>query len=122
MSNLPTLRRNWEFQQVFRAGKSAGGREFVLHALRTRARRRPPRFGFCINKKVGGAVVRNRLRRQLREICRLSRASFPLGWDLVLVVKGEAVGSPYATLLRSFQLQAQKLGCWNEPREAGPVA
>lgn len=110
---LETLRRNWEFQQVFRVGKSVSGREIVMYALRTR--RKVARFGFSISKKVGCAVVRNRLRRRLREICRLEQKHLKTGFDLVLVARSDAAASTYHDLNQAFQQQAQRLGCWSEP-------
>lgn len=109
---LRTLRRNWEFQQVFRAGKSVPGREIVLYGLRTK--RKLARFGFSISKKVGCAVVRNRLRRRLREICRLHLVDLKEGWDLVMVVRSEAALRDYWELKTAFQQQAQRLGCLSE--------
>ena len=118
MPALATLRRNWEFQQVFRVGKNNAGREIVVYTLRNRNRRRPARFGFCISKKVGCAVVRNRLRRRLREICRAALPQLQDGWDIVLVARSDAAESSYQELDKAFQRQTQKLGCWSEPREA----
>ena len=112
MAVLETLRRNWEFQQVFRVGKSIPGREIVLYGLRTKRKR--ARFGFSISKKVGCAVVRNRVRRRLREICRLHLPDLKLGWDLVMVVRTEAAERDFWALKTAFQQQAQRLGCWSE--------
>ncbi len=112
MASLETLRRNWEFQQVFRVGKSIPGREIVLYGLRTKRKR--ARFGFSISKKVGCAVVRNRIRRRLREICRLHLSDLRVGWDLVMVVRSEAAGRDFQALHTAFQHQAQRLGCWSE--------
>lgn len=80
-----------------------------------RTRRPLIRVGFSISKKVGGAVVRNRLRRRLREICRLHLDHLKAGWDLVLVARSEAGNTTYSELLEAFQQQAQRLGCWSEP-------
>ena len=109
---LETLTRNWEFQQVFRVGKSVPGREIVLYGMRTR--RKLARFGFSISKKVGCAVVRNRLRRRLREICRELAIDVRTGWDLVLVARTEAAERDFWSLRQAFQQQAQRLGCWSE--------
>lgn len=120
MGQLKTLRKTREFQHVFRAGKSIPGREIVLYGFRTR--RKLARFGFTVSKKVGCAVVRNRLRRQLKEICRLALEQIRPGWDLVLVVRSEALGTPYQGLQESFQQQARKLGCWGESTQsASPI-
>lgn len=48
------------------------------------------RLGMSVSRKVGNAVVRNRLRRLYREAFRLTRASLPTGLDLVLIPRGPA--------------------------------
>ena len=116
LSRVVTLRLNREFSYIFRAGKAIPGRELIVHGLRSK--RRVVRFGFSVSKKVGGAVVRNRLRRQLKEVCRLHRIGFRGGWDVVIVVRSEACRSDYWQLERAFLQQAQKLGCY-EPTEPG---
>ena len=91
-----------------------------MYGLRTR--RKTARFGFSISKKVGCAVVRNQLRRRLREICRLSLGNLKTGWDLVLVARSDAGGKDYLVLQQAFQQQAQRLGCWGESKQpAGPL-
>jgi len=63
----------------------------------------PARVGFTVSKKVGGAVERNRVRRQLREIVRLSAATgLDAGSDYVLVGRRAALGMPFARLAEDF--------------------
>jgi len=45
---------------------------------------RPSRFGVSVKKALGGAVVRNRIRRRIREILRRNRTEIPTGWDIVI--------------------------------------
>lgn len=45
------------------------------------------RFGFSVSRRVGGAVVRNRVRRRLREIVRLRLSTIAPGWDVVLIAR-----------------------------------
>jgi len=56
------------------------------------------RFGFTVSRKVGGAVVRNRVRRRLREIVRVHRAQFPAGQCFVIVARPEAAEADFDTL------------------------
>jgi ribonuclease P protein component len=66
-------------------GKKAATHGLVLQAL-TRTDSGPARVGFTVTKKVGGAVVRNRTRRRLKEAARLEFAQHPVtGVDLVLI-------------------------------------
>lgn len=83
------LRRRQEFLAVQAEGVRLHGR----HVLGV-ARRRPGpdltgRVGFTITKKIGNAVVRNRIRRRLREWLR-QHGWVPRGWDVVLIAKDSA--------------------------------
>jgi len=101
------LRRRADFDRVFQQGRHDSGR---LLAVRSVANQVPlTRFAFAVPKRVGGAVVRNRVRRRLREILRES----PLleGFDVVISVRPEAASASFeglrlelATLLRRARL------------------
>src|SRR5262249_38264316 len=51
---------------------------------------RPARFGVTVSRKVGGAVVRNRVKRWIRESCRRMQDQLPAGVDLVVVARPSA--------------------------------
>lgn len=76
---------------------------FVLQA-RNRRDRGPARFGFTVSKRVGNAVERNRVRRRLREIVRLSAATqVRAGHDYVLIGRRAALDLPFARLAQDFE-------------------
>jgi ribonuclease P protein component len=84
------------------AGFKVTAATFVLQG-RTRGDTGPPRVGFTVSKKVGNAVVRNRVRRRLREIVRLSDAErLHAGNDYVLIGRRGALGVPFAMLVEDF--------------------
>jgi len=85
MSKFMPLKKNADYRNVYRAGKSAANRYLVLYVVTNG--RLDRRFGFSISKKVGHAVCRNRLRRLLKEICRLNLDRFPAGHDFVFIVR-----------------------------------
>lgn len=62
----------------------------------------PARVGFIVGKRVGGAVVRNRVRRRLREIMRRKLRSIQPGWDLVIIARPPAAAAPSAELAREL--------------------
>lgn len=88
------MRRRADFDRVFQHGRHNGGK---LLSVRSVLNQQPlTRFAFAIPRRVGGAVVRNRVRRRLREIVR----SLPLreGYDVVISVRPEAANARFDAL------------------------
>jgi ribonuclease P protein component len=84
------------------AGIKVPAAAFVLQA-RDRGDDNPPRVGFTVSKKVGGAVERNRVRRRLREVVRLSApAQMRAGTDYVLIGRRSALSVPFERLRADF--------------------
>lgn len=97
--------RRGEFDAVYRTGKRRSSSHFTVFF---RANQLPQsRFGFSIKKALGGAVVRNRIRRRIREIVRCHRQEIPTGWDIVIHPKNAVARAPFvkltADLLRLLQ-------------------
>ena len=107
---MDTLKKTWEFDRVFKAGRSLSCKELVLYGLKTR---RPlNRVGFCVSKKLGKAVERNRLRRRLREILRLHQQEANTGWDLIVLARGGACETGYVRLELAFTELGRRLGLY----------
>lgn len=88
--------RRGEFDAVYRAGKRRSSSHFTVFF---RANELPQsRFGFSIKKVLGGAVVRNRIRRRLREIVRCHRLEISTGWDIVIHPKSSVAKAAFATM------------------------
>jgi ribonuclease P protein component len=68
------------------------------------------RLGITVSRKVGGAVLRNRLKRWIRECWRLRRPSVPAPIDLVVVARPPAAGADQEALCREIGLLAGRLG------------
>lgn len=101
------------FTSVYNAGRKLHGRRFVLFAVPVSKAR--SRLGITVTKKVGGAVVRNRLKRQVREIYRRWRSAPPKtpahGFELVVNVTERAPGAAFADLREELEtLLARALG------------
>jgi ribonuclease P protein component len=101
------LRISSEFARVRKEGRSVQGRLLRLSVLPQPGQ--PTRFGFVTSRRVGGAVTRNRVRRRLREICRLQRPVLPPGWMVVTVAKSAAADASFAELRDEWLLLARRL-------------
>lgn len=103
------LKRRSEFLHAAREGRKVGRGTLVLQALPRQDT--ATRLGFTATKKIGGAVVRNRAKRRLREISRLALAASPApGWDLVLIARDGTATCPFATLRAEFEQALVKAG------------
>jgi len=80
-----------------------------LLALALRNQVGTTRMGFTVTTKVGNAVVRNRIRRRLRELYRQRRASLPDGVDVVIVARASAPDADFQKLSRAFDQVASRL-------------
>jgi len=80
----------------------------VLYCKRNR--RGQSQLGITVSTKVGNAVVRNRVRRRLREIYRLHEGEICRGFDLVIVARVKSPGASYVQLERDFLRLLDKLG------------
>jgi ribonuclease P protein component len=90
------LVRKSEFDEVYRTGKRRSSSHFTVFV---RASGQPiSRFGFSIKKALGGAVVRNRMRRRMREIVRCHRQEIATGWDIVIHPKSSVATAPIEVL------------------------
>ena len=56
------------------------------------------RFGLSTGRKLGGAVVRNRVRRRLREVLRVMAPSFQPGWDVLIIARPPVIEAEYVAL------------------------
>lgn len=95
------LRSRSDFTSAVRGRGSAraGSRLLVVHATRTDARAGcPPRVGFVVSRAVGGAVVRNRVKRRLRAVAASLLGSVPSGVDVVVRVNPPAAAATSADL------------------------
>ena len=95
------LRKSRDFEAARRDGKSWADRRLVLVARHTGAQR--TRFGFSVSKRVGNAVVRNRIKRRLKEAARAELLpQLESGWDFVVIARKYAARADYHRLNRSM--------------------
>ena len=112
MKKAVTLKENWEFRRLYNKGKSAVGPAMVIYCKKNRLDHN--RLGVTVSTKLGGAVVRNRARRRLREIYRLASPKLKKGYDFVIVARSKAVEGSFAAMEESFMHLCRKLDLWED--------
>ena len=95
-----TVKENREFRRSYRKGRSAVSPCLVVYCRRNGAGK--SRLGVTVSTKVGKAVVRNKVRRRLREIYRLNREALCPGYDVILVARSRAAVTPYKKLEAAY--------------------
>ena len=85
----PRLSRSSDFQRIYRQGSSTASRFLVLYSFKrpAEAGAEGPRLGLSVSKKLGGAVVRNRVKRLLREAFRGCAENLAEEYDLVVIAR-----------------------------------
>lgn len=93
------IRLESDYKYILSKGKRYYSQIFLMSvAPQKEASLESSRFGFITSKKVGKAHIRNRLRRQFREVIRLNMGNIKKGFDVVIVVSPKAVGEKYADI------------------------
>ena len=115
MNERRTLKKNSDFRRLYSRGKSAVNPYMVVYCRRNRAGEN--RLGYTVSTKLGGAVVRNRVRRRLREIYRLREPELKQGWDIVVVARMKCVKGEYKKIDAAFFSACQALGLAKEAAE-----
>jgi len=102
-----SLKKNKDFQLVYKTGRSAANKYLVMYVLRTE--RETNRIGISVSKKTGNSVVRHRLKRQLLESYRLRETSFDRGLNLVIIARPGAKERDFFELERAMLHLSDKL-------------
>jgi ribonuclease P protein component len=106
-----------QFDLVYNRGGSWKDRKLVLRALPNELKL--SRFGFVVSRRIGKAVVRNHIKRLLREIMR--QTPVKPGWDIIFIARVPAAVTGYGDLGKSARLLLSQAGLCgeNEGNSAG---
>ncbi|MDO4287632.1 MAG: ribonuclease P protein component [Eubacterium sp.] len=101
MAKIFTLKKQKDFQQLYQKGKVFGNRNLVIYYLKNG--KDTNRLGIVVSKKISNrAVVRNKIRRQIKEAYRQNASGFSQGYDLILIAKASCKEAPYQVIEKSL--------------------
>ena len=90
---MDSLKKNKDFQNVYRNGKSYADKYLVMYVLENGLESN--RIGISVSKKVGNSVIRHHLTRLIRESYRLHEDMFDSGLDIVVIARATARNTSY---------------------------
>ena len=97
MKYSESLKKNRDFQKVYRKGKSYANKYLVMYVLENGKSQN--RLGISVSKKVGNSIVRHRLTRLIRESYRLQEERFRCGLDIIVIARIGAKGKNYKDIV-----------------------
>ena len=100
MNSRYSVKKNSDFRRIYSRGKSSVTSYLVVYCRRNKEGIN--RIGFTVSSKLGHAVVRNRIRRRLREIYRLNASLFSQGWDIIVVARSRCINGDFHKMELAF--------------------
>jgi len=110
------LKKRKEFLRVQGAGKRFRRRHFVMLVLENGMV--SSRVGYTVSRRVGNAVVRNRVRRRLREAVRQNSDSLCKGFDYVIIALPRAAGMEFGILCKELTGLLEEVSGWVSRRDS----
>jgi len=127
MMPLETIKKRSDFLSAAACGKKFITKTFILQ-MHPRSETHPAgkigaRFGFTVTKKMGNAVIRNRIKRRLRAAIRQSVEKYLLpGHDYVVISRNKALDCPFTDLLRDMEFAFSRITYMKDSPKKNTVA
>ncbi|MBQ8003936.1 MAG: ribonuclease P protein component [Oscillospiraceae bacterium] len=115
MNKTVSIKLNRDFRFLYKRGKSAVSPVLAVYAKKTK--NTSNRIGITVSTKVGKAVVRNRVRRRIREAYRINEGRFIDGCDVIIVARVRAASVSFNDIEENLLRLSASLGILREERE-----
>ncbi len=102
MNKRQRIKKNEEFQLVFKNGKSVANRQFVVYSLKKESQQQF-RIGLSVSKKVGNAVTRNRIKRYLRQSFLELKDDIKNDMDYIIIARHQAASLDFHETKKSME-------------------
>ncbi|KZE37579.1 ribonuclease P protein component [Bhargavaea cecembensis] len=101
MNKHQRVKKNKDFQRVFKHGKSFANRQFVIYSVRTEGQEEF-RIGISVSKKIGNAVTRNRIKRHVRQAVHELKDELLQDRDYIIIARNQAASIDFHETKKSL--------------------
>ncbi len=112
MKYTESLRKNFQFKNVYKRGKSIANRHLVMYVFPNK--QEVNRLGVSVSKKVGNSVVRSRVTRLVKESYRLQEDNISIGYDIIVIARNSMNGLSYKETYSSLRHLLKKHNMYKE--------
>ena len=112
LNRINRLKKRYQFNYVYKSGEHFSSEHIVLYVVPSKTK--SIKVGFAVTKKVGHAVVRNKIRRRLREIVRIHLPNLKQSYNIIVVAKENIVDANFEQLGFEMNKLLKKANLFNE--------
>ena len=112
LKRINRLKKRYQFNYVYKFGEHFSGEHIVLYVVSSKTKN--IKVGLAVTKKVGHAVVRNRIRRRLREIIKAKISTLKQSNNIIVVARDNISSASFETLTNEFSKLLKKANLINE--------
>jgi len=112
LKRINRLKKRYQFNYVYKSGEHFSGEHMVLYVVSSKTKN--IKVGLAVTKKIGKAVVRNRVRRQLREIIKKQVPNLKQNYNIIVVARENITSTSFENLTNEFLKLIKKANLTNE--------
>ena len=112
LKRINRLKKRYQFNYVYKSGEHFSGEHMILYVVASKTK--SIKVGLAVTKKVGKAVIRNRVRRQLREIIKKQVPTLKQSYNIIVVARDNITSASFDVLSNEFSKLIKKANLINE--------